>query len=416
MQFIYNLFIFIYQYSIRISAFFGNDKARKWLSGRKDIFNRLSSSIGKDDKIIWFHCASLGEFEQGRPLIEALRKQYADYKILLTFFSPSGYEIRKNYEQADYVFYLPIDTAKNARRFVEIVRPRAVFFIKYEFWFNYINELYQRKIPFFMVSTIFRPSQHFFRFWGFWFRKQLRKITFLFVQDKNSLELLENIKIYHADIIGDTRFDRVAALAEEKKEFPLIKHFGKDNPILVAGSTWPADEDKLLKMIDQLDIDFKLIIAPHQVENEHIEQIKKKFDKYRPVLYSNADEKNINACRVLIIDGIGYLSYLYRYATITYIGGGFGSGIHNLLEAATYGKPVIFGPNHTRFKEAIELKENGGGFTISNSEELISLCKLLFTDNKKCETSAKAARNYVYDHAGATGKVTDKAKEYLTAK
>jgi len=416
MQFIYNLFIFIYKNSIRISAFFGNEKARKWISGRKDLFNRLSSSIGKDDKIIWFHCASLGEFEQGRPLIETIRKQYTDYKILITFFSPSGYEIRKNYEQADYVFYLPIDTTKNARRFVEIVRPRAVFFIKYEFWFNYINELYKRKIPFFMVSTIFRPSQHFFRFWGFWFRKQLRKITFLFVQDENSLELLENIKIYHADIIGDTRFDRVVALAEEEKKFPLIKHFVKDKPILVAGSTWPADEDKLLKMIDQLDIDFKLIIAPHQVDNEHIEQIKKKFSKYEPILYSNADEKNINACRVLIIDGIGYLSYLYRYASITYIGGGFGTGIHNLLEAATYGKPVIFGPNHSKFKEAIELKKNGGGFTISHSEELISLCKLLFTDNKKYEKSAQSAKNYVCDHAGATGKVIDKMKEFLTVK
>jgi len=404
MQFIYNLFIFIYQYSIRISAFFGNEKARKWLSGRKDIFNNLSSSIGKDDKIIWFHCASLGEFEQGRPLIEALRKQYADYKILLTFFSPSGYEIRKNYKQADYVFYLPIDTTKNARRFVEIVRPRAVFFIKYEFWFNYINELYTRKIPFFMVSTIFRPSQHFFGFWGFWFRKQLRKITFLFVQDENSLELLENIKIYHADIIGDTRFDRVVALAEEEKEFPLIKHFGKDKPILVAGSTWPADEDKLLKLIDQLEIDLKLIIAPHHVDSEHIEQIKKKFSKYEPILYSNAD------------DGIGYLSYLYRYATITYIGGGFGIGIHNLLEAATYGKPVIFGTNHSRFNEAIELKKNGGGFAISNSEELISLCRVFLTDNKKHEISAQAAKNYVINNAGATFRVIDKAKEYLTDK
>jgi len=414
MQFIYNLFIFIYQYSIRISAFFGNEKARKWLSGRKDVFNKLSSSIGKDDKIIWFHCASLGEFEQGRPLIEALRKQYTDYKILLTFFSPSGYEIRKNYEQADYIFYLPIDTTKNARRFVEIVRPRAVFFVKYEFWFNFINELYIRKIPFFMVSTIFRPSQHFFRFWGFWFRKQLRKITFLFVQDENSLELLENIKIYHADIIGDTRFDRVVALAEVEKEFPLIKHFVKDKPILVTGSTWPADEDKLLKMFDQLDIDFKLIIAPHQVDNEHIEQIKKKFSKYEPILYSNADEKNINTNRVLIIDGIGYLSYLYRYATITYIGGGFGTGIHNLLEAATYGKPVIFGPNHSKFKEAIELKKNGGGFAIANSEELINFCQLLFTDNEKCETSAQSAKNYVIKNAGATNRVIDKAKEYLT--
>ncbi|MEE4258320.1 MAG: glycosyltransferase N-terminal domain-containing protein, partial [Bacteroidales bacterium] len=378
MRLFYNLFIFFYQEAIKIAALSGNEKAKKWVQGRKSVFTDLKNAIGKDDKIIWMHCASLGEFEQGRPLIEAIRKRYKDYKILLTFFSPSGYEVRKNYAHADFVFYLPMDTARNARKFIKLVQPRAVFFIKYEFWFNYINELYLRKIPLFMVSSIFRPSQHFFRFWGGWFRKQLRKVTFLFVQDDTSLELLESIKIYHAEMIGDTRFDRVIALSEEKKEFPLMETFADKKPLLIAGSTWPADEDKLLELIEKSNTPFKTIIAPHQVDREHIDQLKKKFQKYSPVLYSSAADGDLKNSRVMIIDGIGYLSYLYTYADITYIGGGFGAGIHNLLEAATYGKPVIFGPNHDKFKEAIELKNNGGGVVISGADELIHTCGLLF--------------------------------------
>jgi 3-deoxy-D-manno-octulosonic-acid transferase len=264
-----------------------------------------------------------------------------------------------------------------------------------------------------MVSSIFRPSQHFFRFWGGWFRKQLRKVTFLFVQDDTSLELLESIKIYHAEMIGDTRFDRVIALSEEKKEFPLIKAFADDKPLLIAGSTWPADEDKLQELIVQLQIDFKLVIAPHQVDKEHMDQLMKKFKKFNPVLYSSAADGDLKNSRVLIIDGIGYLSYLYTYADITYIGGGFGAGIHNLLEAATYGKPVIFGPNHDKFKEAIELKNNGGGVVISGADELIHTCGLLFNDQQKRTASGNAAKNYVLENAGATEKVMDKANEFL---
>jgi 3-deoxy-D-manno-octulosonic-acid transferase len=413
MQLFYNLFIFFYQEAIKIAALSGNEKAKKWVQGRKSVFTDLKNAIGKDDKIIWVHCASLGEFEQGRPLIEAIRKRYKNYKLLLTFFSPSGYEIRKDYAQADYVFYLPMDTPRNAREFVRLVQPHAVFFIKYEFWFNFINELYIRTIPLFLVSSIFRSSQHFFRFWGGWFRKQLRKVTFLFVQDESSMELLENIKIYHADMIGDPRFDRVMALSEEKKDFPLIEAFAGEKPLLVAGSTWPADEDKLLELIVQIQIDFMLVIAPHQVENEHMGQLMKKFIKFNPVLYSSALDSDLKNSRVLIIDGIGYLSYLYKYADLTYIGGGFGVGIHNLLEAATYGKPVIFGPNHDKFKEAIELKSNGGGFVVSGADELIRTCLLLFSDKQKRTESGEAAKNYVSENAGATEKVMDKANEYL---
>ena len=413
MRLFYNLFIFIYQGAIKTATFFGNEKAKLWVEGRKNVFREIKSVLGKDDNIIWVHCASLGEFEQGRPLIETISRKYKDYKILLTFFSPSGYEIRKNYEYADYVFYLPMDTPRSARKFIRLTQPRVVFFIKYEFWFNYINELSIQKIPLFMVSTIFRPSQHFFRFWGSWFRKQLRKITFLFVQDEKSLELLESIKIYHADMIGDTRFDRVIALAKENNEFPIIKEFAGRELLMIAGSTWPVDEDKLLKLIDQLNIDFKLIIAPHQVDEEHIDQLVKKFDKYKPVLYSMASTADLKNSRILIVDAIGYLSYLYKYADVTYIGGGFGAGIHNLLEAATYGKPVIFGPNHQKFKEAIDLKNEGSGFAISGTEDLINTCELLMSDQQKRSERGDAARNYVEHNSGATDKVIDKANEYL---
>jgi len=413
MRLFYNLFIFIFQGAIKIAAFSGNEKAKLWIRGRKSIFTDIENTIGKDDKIIWVHCASLGEFEQGRPLIETIRKRYKNYKILLSFFSPSGYEIRKDYAQADYVFYLPMDTQRNARKFVRMVQPRAVFFIKYEFWFNYINELYTRTIPLFMVSSIFRPSQHFFRFWGAWFKRQLRKVTFLFVQDEQSLELLESIKIYHAEMIGDTRFDRVLALTEEKQEFPSIETFKAGKSLLIAGSTWPVDEDKLLNLIEKLSVDFKIVIAPHQVDKEHLDQLTRKFNKFKPLLFSSPHDGDIKNSRVLIIDGIGYLSYLYKYADVTYIGGGFGAGIHNLLEAATYGKPVIFGPNHDKFKEAIELKSNGGGFVVSGADDLIRTCELLFSDQQKRTESGDAAKNYVLENAGATEKVMDKANEFL---
>jgi 3-deoxy-D-manno-octulosonic-acid transferase len=265
----------------------------------------------------------------------------------------------------------------------------------------------------FIVSTIFRPSQHFFKFWGSWFKKQLRKVTFLFVQDEQSMELLESIKIYHAEMIGDTRFDRVMTLSDEKKDFPIIEAFADKKPLLIAGSTWPADEHKLLELIEKSNTPFKIILAPHQVDKEHMDQLTKKFNKFKPVRYSSASDSDLKNSRVLIIDGIGYLSYLYTYADLTYIGGGFGAGIHNLLEAATYGKPVIFGPNHDKFKEAIDLKHNGGGFVISGTDELISTCELLFSDQQKRTESGDAAKNYVLKNAGATEKVMDKANEYL---
>ena len=316
MRVFYNLFVFTYQFIIKMAALFGNDKAKKWVEGRTRVFSDLKDSIKKDDKVIWVHCPSLGEFEQGRPLIEKLKEHYKDYRVLLTFFSPSGYEIRKEYDFADHIMYLPMDTQKNARKFVRLAHPRIAFFIKYDFWFNYINELSIRKIPLFMVSTIFRPSQHFFKFWGGWFKKQLRKITYLFVQDEASVELLENIKIYHADIIGDTRFDRVIAMSEENKEFPVIEKFKGKLPLIIAGSTWPADENKLLDLLNTSDKQFKLIIAPHQVDNEHIKNLSKLFKEHKSVLFSAANGTVSESSRVLIIDSIGILSYIYKYADL----------------------------------------------------------------------------------------------------
>ena len=412
MRFLYNIFVYIYKLGVRLAAFFGNEKARKWLKGRNNIFRHLKAAIHEEDKVIWFHCASLGEFEQGRPLIETIKKSYAGYKILLTFFSPSGYEVRKDYPLADYVFYLPADTRRNARKFVQIVRPRLVFFIKYEFWFNYMNELYTQKIPYFMVSVIFRSSQHFFRFWGTWFRRQLRKITYLFVQDERSLELLDRYKLYHADMIGDTRFDRVVELAETDKDFPLVREFAQNGNVMVAGSTWPADEEKLAGLMEEME-DLKLVIAPHQVGEEHIGQLKKRFEEFGVLIYSETGQNKVNGMRVLIIDVIGILSYLYRYATLVYIGGGFGAGIHNLLEAATYGKPVIFGPNHEKFREANDLTDNGGGFVIHNTDELVTVSRSLMTDKRYLDKSSSIAGAYVKEHTGATQKVLDKTKEYL---
>jgi 3-deoxy-D-manno-octulosonic-acid transferase len=414
MRIFYHLFVHVYNLLAWVSSSF-NPKAKKWIQGRRNIFKRLEHEIKDGDKIIWFHCASLGEFEQGRPVIEAVQSTFSDHKILLTFFSPSGYEIRKDYEGADYIFYLPADTAKNARKFIYITRPRLVFFIKYEFWFNYFDELYKNKIPLFVVSAIFRRSQFFFRPAGGWMRRQLQKVTYFFVQNQKSLALLRMIKVYHADLSGDTRFDRVLKLSREKVTYPLIANFGNNEPLLVAGSTWPADEDVLLGLLEQSDHSFKLVIAPHELNNGHVSQLLKKFKKYKPVLYSEYNEvKNINS-RVMIVDTYGMLAYLFRYAKLAYIGGGFGTGIHNTLEAATYAIPVLFGPNYLRFQEAVDLIDCGGAHSITNVEECLTVFDLLMHNNEEYKKCADAAGVYVRQNAGATSLVVDKAKEFLLA-
>lgn len=367
----------------------------------------------EDSHVIWFHCASLGEFEQGRPVLEAIRKKFDKHKVLLTFFSPSGYEVRKKYEFADFVFYLPADTPANARRFVEITKPSMVFFIKYEFWFNYINELSIHKVPLFFVSSIFRSTQHFFKPWGSWSRKKLQKISHFFVQDQNSLELLGKIGVYHVDVSGDTRFDRVIQISSEKHEVPLISEFIQNTPTLVAGSTWSADENILKELMEAATPDIKLIIAPHIVSEEHSMELMEKFSSFNPVLYSTATTEDFINSRVLVVDTIGLLSFIYRYAFIAYVGGGFGSGIHNILEAATYGLPVVFGPNFSKFNEAVELIELGAAFPIQDASDCIEVFTSLAGNNKKCLEAGEISREYVLRNGGATSKIVNKTSEYL---
>ncbi len=414
MRLLYNLFISVYHLLIRVDAFF-NAKAKKWVKGRRHLFSRLKEAIPKNEKLLWFHCASLGEFEQGRSVMEALRVYYPGHKILLTFFSPSGYDVRKNYKGADYIFYLPMDTSRNARKFIRITKPRMAFFIKYEFWFNYINELSKNKIPLVFVSVAFRGSQHFFQPWGKWPRRQLQKVTWFFVQNQTSLDLLNNIRVYHAEVSGDTRFDRVARLADEYRDIPFVSRFKDDLPLIVAGSTWPADEEVLLGMMEKPGKNFKLIIAPHEVHSGNIKNLTVKFRQFHPLLFSETDTDSLLKSQVLIIDNIGFLSHLYRFATIAYIGGGFGAGIHNILEAATYGVPVIFGPKYHKFIEALELIKLKGAFVVRDSEEMMETVETLLGSKEKYAVAAHAAGQYVKSNAGATQLVIDKAAEFLVS-
>jgi 3-deoxy-D-manno-octulosonic-acid transferase len=415
MRLFYNIFIYSYAFLIRIAALF-NRQARQWIKGRKGIFAQMKAVVGKHEDIAWFHCASLGEFEQGRPIIEAFKQTFPDYRILLTFFSPSGYDLRKDYEGADYVFYLPLDKPKNARRFVRIFQPKIAVFIKYEFWYNYIKELSKNKIPLFFVSTLFRSNQYFFRPGAQWFRHQLQKVTWFQVQDEASAVLLNRIHVFHHQVGGDTRFDRVLKVSQEEVSLPLVDLFSRNSTLLVGGSTWAPDED-ILKAYLQHNPNVKLVLAPHKIDQEHISEIMKKFGEFHPVLFSSANTKQVKTeSRVLVVDTIGLLSHLYRYGKLAYIGGGFGAGIHNLPEAAVYGLPVIFGPNHQRFREAIDLLKNGGGFAIHDAQSFQKAADTLLADNKKWETASAAASGYVRSQAGATYLAIEKFKEYLVVK
>ncbi len=412
MSFFYNLFVYLYTFAIKIAAPF-NDKAKLWVKGRENIFDRLQKSVKKDDKIIWVHVASLGEFEQARPVIEKLKKEYPRHKILLTFFSPSGYEIRKNYDKADMVFYLPADTKENAKKFIKTVNPQLAIFVKYEFWFNYIDVLYKKKIPLIMISVIFRPSQHFFKFWGRWFRRQLRKVTWFFVQNEDSLDLLAKIKIYHAYKSGDTRFDRVYQMVKENKAIPEIENFKCNSKLMIAGSTWPPDEEILHHVLSKSPINFKIVIAPHEVDKNHITNILNKFKEFSPVLYSGFDESAAEKSRILIIDTTGILGYVYRYAEFSYVGGGFGAGIHNLLEPVTYGQPVIFGPNYHKFREAHELIEQGCGFPVNDKNQTLEVINRFLADETLLKELSLKAKKFVESNIGATGIIMEKINEFL---
>jgi 3-deoxy-D-manno-octulosonic-acid transferase len=400
MNILYQLSIQIYTLAIRLASIF-NPKAKLWIAGRKDIFQKLEQQLaGNTYPLIWLHCASLGEFEQGRPIIESIKEQLPETRILLTFFSPSGYEVRKNYAGADYIFYLPADTVGNAKRFIKIANPKAVIFIKYEFWFNYIQQLNKKNIPIIIVSAIFRPTQHFFKSYGGWFRKGLAKISHFYVQTEESATLLQSIGITNVTISGDTRFDRVASIAAQCKSFPLIEQFKGDHKIFLAGSSWPIDES-LINACYHKKLDLKYIIAPHEVHEEHIKAIEKLFSG-ATLRYSQANATNISQAEVLIIDSIGILSHLYQYAYMAYIGGAFGKGLHNILEAATFGKPVIFGPNYEKFKEAKDLIAKEGAFCIHNAEELINETSRLLSNDRAYKSASQQCLTYVNSMKGAT--------------
>ncbi len=406
MLLLYNLFIWLTRVGIGIASLW-NGKARQWTKGRIGGVKEITTSIRAGEKIIWMHCASAGEFEQGKPVIEELKKNYDDHKILVTFFSPSGYSIGKNYKQADYVFYLPIDTPKNAKRFIQNVQPTLVIFVKYDFWYHHLKAVIDRKIPLLLISSIFRNNQVFFKWYGGFNRKMLKLFSWLFVQDEASKDLLLSINIKNCSVSGDTRFDRVASIAAVAEPILQIEKFKQGAQVMVAGSTWPDDE-QILSSLLHFNKEFKLIIAPHEIDVSHIEKIRSLFPG--AALFSGLNETNDS--QVLIIDNIGMLSRLYQYATVTYIGGGFNkSGIHNTLEAAVWSKPVIFGPNYQKFKEARELIEEGGAFSISTAVELKEVVLNLLTQKERLIESSMAAGLYVQQHRGATKKIISYIQE-----
>jgi 3-deoxy-D-manno-octulosonic-acid transferase len=400
MTFAYNLGIRVYYALVLLASLF-NHKARLWIDGRRNLFKNLKNNIDSNATYAWFHASSLGEFEQGRPIIEALKQHYPDIKVILTFFSPSGYEIRKNYKGADYICYLPLDTKRNAREFIKIVNPKWVFFIKYEYWYHFLKRVHKNNSKLYLVSGIFRKEQLFFKAYGSWYRKMLRFFDHLFVQNTESADLLNSIGIKNFTIAGDSRFDRVVQIAEQSKEIEIAGKFSEGFKVIVGGSTWEPDEKILIDYIQSTDKNYKLIIAPHEIQPEHIKQITDKIS-LPYTLYSQANDANLNDARVLIIDNIGMLSSLYKYGQVAYIGGGFGAGIHNTLEASVYGIPVIFGPNYKKFQEAVDLIETKAGYSINNSQEFIALADALFNNTSELKTAGEAAGDYVRKMKGAT--------------
>lgn len=408
---VYNIIIKLYFFSICIASLF-NNKARLWIRGRKGIFRTLKDQIDQKHPVAWFHCASLGEFEQGRPVIEKFRDQHPDMKILLTFFSPSGYEVRKDYTGADFVFYLPLDSPKNARRFISIVNPEVVYFIKYEYWYFYLKRLNKNDIPVFLVSAGFRNDQVFFKWYGAWYRKILKFFSHLFVKNESSKELLGTIGIDNVTVSGDTRFDRVADIAGRPAPIPLAEQFKQDKIVVVAGSTWPGDEEILVKYINGSGGDIKFIIAPHEISKDNIIRLCNAINKSE-ILFSEAGKKNIDNAQVLIIDNVGMLSSLYKYGSIAYIGGGFGKGIHNILEAACFGMPVLFGPNYKKFNEAGDLIRKKAAFCVNNYDEFKDILDGMLSDISGLKEAGRIAREYVESNVGATDIILEKTVEYL---
>lgn len=398
---LYNILLYILELGIFIASFF-SEKVRKMWRGQHLAFKMLKKKVDPNTKYIWVHAASLGEFEQGRPIIEEMRRKHPEYKILLTFFSSSGYEVRKNYDGADIICYLPIDTFTNARRFLRLIRPEMAFFIKYEFWYNYLHILRHRNIPTYSVSSIFRKEQVFFKWYGYQYRHVLKCFTHFFVQNEESRRLLNGLGIHNVDVTGDTRFDRVRDIAKQSKTLPIVEAFTEDKKIFIAGSTWLPDEQIFIPYFVDKE-DWKLIIAPHVIAEAHLEQIMQLLAGRKVIRFTQVKgEKELHEAEVLIIDCYGLLSSIYKYGDVSYVGGGFGVGIHNLPEAAVWNLPVIFGPNNQKFREAQELKACGGGFEIHCEKCFKRIMDGFIESEESLKKASDAAGNYVRTQSGAT--------------
>lgn len=400
----YTLGIYFYIFFVKLAALFGHKKAKQMLAGHKEVFKVLEEKVKPGTDYVWFHASSLGEFEQGRPMIEKLRSEHPEYRVVLTFFSPSGYNPAKNYQQADIVCYLPFDTKRNVKRFLDILQPRMAFFIKYEFWMNFLLSLNKRSIPVYSVSSIFRKEQAFFKSWGGRYRLSLHCFNKLFVQNEQSRNLLKGININNVEVVGDTRFDRVAKILEQARQLPLVDAFVEGcDKVFIAGSSWGADESIYMQYFNAHK-EWKLIIASHEVNDERVKAIEKQYEGLC-VRYTRATMDEVREARCLIIDCYGLLSSIYRYATVAYVGGGFGVGIHNVLEAAVYGVPVLFGPNNKKFQEAQALIECGGGVEILGISAFNEKMDAFVSDPLLLASSSKAAGDYVMLNSGASERI-----------
>ena len=411
MNFFYSLAIRLYSGLVAVASLFGNKKAQQWWKGRNKQWENLVTEH-KDDEWLWMHVSSLGEFEQGLPVIESLKKNFPKYKILLTFFSPSGYEPRKNFPLADKVAYMPSDTLQNAKKLVRNFNIKAAFFVKYDFWFNYMKVLKKNDIPLYYISALLHPDHYFFKFYSTWFRKQLLNVSHYFVQNDETAKLLKSIGIENATVTGDTRFDRVYDIAKQSKSFPEIEEFIAGRHCIIAGSSWPSDEKFIIPFSKKMPDDYSLIIAPHDVSESHIKQITSQLDSY--VLYSQLTLPiSQQLKKVLVVDTIGILKQIYKYARFAYVGGGFMSSIHNTQEALVFGCPVVVGPKYTKFVEAVDLVRDGGMFSVENQQEFDDIFEQLMNDDNFYNKASGICQDYIQLSIGATSKIMKRLNDEL---
>ena len=409
MKVLYTIGIWFYGLGIRVAALF-NEKARLWVRGRKGMFAELERTFSGKTNPVWVHCASLGEYEQAKPLIEKIKQEQPGTKILTTFFSPSGYAQAIKKPLADYNFYLPLDLPRKARKFLDIVQPTAAIFVKYEFWYNFMQQLHQKSIPFYYISAIFRESQHFFKPCGRWFAKQLQQASHFFVQTEKSKELLDSIDIKQVTVCGDTRFDRVKAIADRVQPFDFMETFRQDKKIIVAGSTWGPDEQLLAQLLQSFP-EYKLVVAPHEISRTP--EVKQTFAAYKTALYSSKEESDLADAQVFIIDTIGILNRLYQYSAVSYVGGAFKTGLHNILEAAVYGKPIFFGPHYDHFNEAINLVTLKGAFSVTSADEMQAIMSKFEQNPEYYAQTCDICQLYVAQNLGAVDIIYKRIGESL---